>query len=99
VFLIPKKGKYKEPDFNNPIELDLKGIYIDEESYAPLNSGDSGQVVKTFTPQIICLWSDDIKQIVKGSTVTINGDKYSVLSCINLMQLNLCGEINLQRMQ
>lgn len=87
---------FGEPDSSKTAETKITGIFADEESYATLNIGDSGQVQKTFSPMIICSWVDSCKDIKKDNTVLVNGTNYKILAVTNLMQLNVVAEISLE---
>lgn len=87
---------FGEPDASKTTEIKIIGMFVDEESYATVNIGDSGQVKKVFSPMIICSWSDSCKDIKKDNTVLVNSITYKVIAVTNLMQLNVVAEISLE---
>lgn len=96
-FVAEDSNDFGEPDASKqPSEIKITGIFINEESYTTVSTGDSGQVEKIFSPMIICSWADSCKDIKKDNIVPVNGVTYKVLAVTNLMQLNVAAEISLE---
>lgn len=88
---------FGEPDDEESLVGNLKGLYHEENSYIQLMTGDTTQTRTKKIPKILCLYEDAASLALKiGDLLHINQKVFKVTGVTNIQEWSIIADISLE---